>query len=73
MHVDSQGHGIFSARKAVEKTAHGFFGKWRWQGQLATCWIVSLEKSLLLSYGGGDLKPLFYIFETLVTMYPRKQ
>ena len=35
MHVDSQGHGIFSARKAVEKMVHGFLengdGKANWR------------------------------------------
>ena len=61
MHVDSRGHGL-SRLNAVEINGAWVFVKWRWQGQLATCWIVSLEKSLLLSYGGGGDLPPLYIF-----------
>ena len=61
MHVDSQGHGL-SRLNAVEINGAWVFVKWRWQGQLATCWIVSLEKSLLLSYGGGVVICRPYIF-----------
>lgn len=62
MHVDSQGHGIFSARKAVEKMVHGFLengdGKANWRPAGLYHW----RRVCCSAMGGDDLKPLFCIF-----------